>query len=535
MKKIFIFCLIGFIELIAQTDTVRSKIPEIELPDFVITGQATVEMPQQNKNATELITPLSKEFILPKIKVQELKLEGLSDPAKQQPSIIDSSTKYNGRIKTAAGLYTLPELDFYYALKVEQYKFNIGGILINSKDYERNSKFFRSNVFTNNTLIIKKEDQPPARLNLNTRFDYFRYSNFKSLSADTFNTITNLNFGGSLENLFYREFNLTLGGNFDYQKLNRWNYSFVELSAFGTLKSSFEHFELTASAQPFIYKISKEYTKNTLILSAYGELYFRKLFNVMNIITRMDYQSEKEDGKQFLAPSIRLGFGLSDYWTLNLFYENKLLNKTPINLWNENPYLDSSSFNYSIERYKNRFGFGTIIYFDRRSNVKIELSNYSVMGKNVFVASTSPKDSGYFNLQKLETNATEINTFLFLDFNNFGNLLFNFKYINSRLTETTRQEPHVPKLQFKFTYGYKFNNPLSLKLSFLYNSVSYGDKNLVNKIAPFINFDLEGNYEINRWLNAGVEIKNLLNKKNYQWLNYNQKPIEILLYLKSRF
>ncbi len=535
MKKIIFFCLISFIELFAQTDTVRSKIPEIELPDFVITGQATVEMPQQNKNTIELITPLSKEFILPKIKVQELKLEGLSDPAKQQPSIIDSSTKYNGRIKTALGIYTLPELDFYYALKVEQYNFNIGGNLINSRDYEKNSRFFKSNIYANNTLIIKKEDQPPARLNITGQFDYFKYSNFKSFDADTFKTITNFNLKGSFENLFYREFNLTFGGNFDYQKLSKWDFSFAELSAFGVLKSSFEHFELTASAQPMIYKVSKDFTKNTLILSAYGELYFRKLFKVMNIITRMDYQSEKEDGKQFLAPSVRLGFGLSDYWTLNLFYENKLLNKTPINLWNENPYLDTSSFNYSIERYKNRFGFGTIIYFDRRSNIKFELSNYRVMGKNVFVAGTSPKDSGYFNLQKLETNAIEINTFLFLDFKNFGNLLFNFKYINSKLTETTRQEPHVPKLQLKFTYGYKFINPLSLKLSFLYNSVSYGDKSLKNEVAPLINFDLEGDYEINRWLNAGVEIKNLLNKKNYQWLNYNKRPIEILLNLKSRF
>lgn len=535
--KIFTICfLVSLIKLFAQTDTVRTKIPEIELPDFVITGQATVEMPQQNKSATELITPLSREFILPKIKVQELKLEGLSDPAKQQPSIIDSSTKYNGRINTFAGFYTLPEIDFYYALKVNQYNFNIGGFLINSLDYEKNSRFFKSNIFLNNSLIIKKENQPPARLNYNTKFDYFRYSNFKSFNADTFNAITNINFGGSFENLLYREFNLTLGGNFDYQKLSKWNFSFVELSAFGILKSSFEHFELTASAQPFIYKVSKnEIIKNTLILSAYGEFYFRKLFKVMNIITRMDYQSEKEDGKQFLAPSVRLGIGLSDFWTLNLFYENKLINKTPVNLWNENPYLNSSSFNYSIERYKNRFGFGTIIYFDRTSNIKIELSNYRGMGKNVFVAEMSSADSGYFYLKKLETKATEINTFLFLDFKNLGSFLVNFKYLNSRLDSTTRQEPHVPKFQFKITYGYKFNNPLSLKLSFLYNSISYGDINLMNEIPPFINFDLGVDYEINKWLNAGIEIKNLLNKKNYQWLNYNQKPIEIVLNLKSRF
>ncbi|MFN4112089.1 MAG: hypothetical protein ACK4G1_07405, partial [Ignavibacteria bacterium] len=348
MKNIFILILLYSLNLFSQIDTVRSRVPEIELPDFVITGRATVEIPQQKKNTPDLITPLSREFILPRIKIQELKLEGLSDPSKQQPSIIDTSVKYNGRIRTAAGIYSLPEADFFYSSKIDDYKFFVGGNFINSRDYEKNTRFFNVNLFANSSFIIKKEDQPPARFIINSDYNFHKYSNFKSFSSDTFNNITNLNIKGSFENLFYREFNLTFGGNFDFQKLSRWDFSFAEISAFGTLKSSFEHFELTASAQPFLYKISKDSLKNKLILSAYSELYLRKLLNVVNIIARMDYQTEDESGKQFISPSVRLGFGLSDYWILTLFYENKLLNKTPVDLWNENPYLNDSSYNYSI-------------------------------------------------------------------------------------------------------------------------------------------------------------------------------------------
>lgn len=532
MKLSLFLLILSSVSLFAQKDTVRQRIPEIELPDFVITGQATVELPRQNKAAPELITPLSKEFILPRIKIQELKLEGLSDPAKQQPSIIDTSIKYFGRIKTTAGVYSLPELDVFYASRINKFLFSTGGYFENSRDYEKNSKYLKSNFFVNNTLIIQKEDQPPARLNVTGKIDYFKYSNFKSLSTDTFNNITNVNLFGSFENLFYREFNLSFGGNLDFQKVNRWDFNFAEINTFGTLKSTFEYFELTASANPYLYKVSKKATENTLILSAYGELYFRKIFDILNVITRMDYQSERETKGQFLAPSVRFGFGLSDYWTLTLFYENKLINKTPINLWNENPYLDSSSFNYSIERIKNRIGLGTIIYFDRTSNIRIELSRYNVDGKNVFVADTV--SMGLFNIQKLDSDVLELNTFLYLDMKRYGDLLLNLKYLNSRLKITTRQEPHTPSFQSKLAYTYKFNFPLYLRLSFLYNSISYGDIIHKLKIDPFVDLEFVTDYQVLNFLNIGLELKNLLNKKNYRWFNYNQKPIDVQFYLKAR-
>ncbi|MCX8056839.1 MAG: hypothetical protein N3F03_04425 [Ignavibacteria bacterium] len=532
MKRIFCFIVVSCLQIFGQTDTIRSKIPEIELPDFVITGQATVELPQQKKSIPDLITPLSKEFILPRIKIQELKLEGLSDPAKQKPSIIDTSTKFFGRLRAALGLYSLPEGDLFYSGKVNKYNFSFGGKIINSKDYEKNSKFLRTNLFLNNSLIIEKENQPPARLNINSKFDLLKYSYFKSFSSDTFSTISQFKLFGNFENLFYREFNLNIGGNFDFQKFGRWDYNFAEVSVFGMLRSTFEHFELTALAQPFLYKVSKDSTKNTLILSAYSELYFRKLFNTLNIIGRVDYQTEKEDSSLFLAPSLRLGFGLSDYWTLTIFYENKIINKTPADLWFENPYLNKFNFNYSIERIKNKFGLGTIIYFDRTSNLKIEFSRYNIAGRNNYIIDTL--NPGYFKIFKGENEAIELNTFIYLDFTKYGNLLFNLRYLNSRLKLTTRQAPHTPKLHSKLTYSYSFEIPLYLRFSFSYNSISYGDINQKTKIDPYYNINLEADYQILSWLNLSVELNNLLNRKNYLWYNYNEKPFDILFNIKTR-
>lgn len=533
MKRLLIIVTIFVIEAFPQTDTVRSRIPEIELPDFVITGQATVELPQQKKSVPDLITPLSREFILPRIKVQELSLEGLSDPSKQQPSIVDTSLKYFGRAKIGVALYSLPDGSLFFARNIKNYKLSLGGNFNNSRDYEKNSRFFRTNVFMNNSLIVEKEDHAPARLNITGKVDYFKYSNFKSISSDTFNNIFNFNLNGSFENLFYREFNLTFGGSFDFQRLNRWNYNFAEVNVFGILRSTFEHFELTAFANPFLYKVSKDSTENTLILSGYSELYFRKLFNVMNIIAKVDYQTEKEDSSLFLAPSIRVGFGLTDYWTLTAYYEHKLINNTPTDLWDENPYLSPKFYNYSIERIKNKVGLGTIIYFDRTSNLKLEFSRYNILGRNNFVVDTI--NPGFFNIFKGEVEIVELNSFLYLDMKKYGDLLFNIRYLNSRLKLTTRQAPHTPKFSSRLIYSYYFDIPLSLRFSFSYNSISYGDVNQTRKIEPYFDVNFGADYEVLRWLIAGVDFNNLLNRKNYVWYDYNQKPFDIQLYLKTRF
>jgi predicted porin len=118
---------------------------------------------------------------------------------------------------------------------------------------------------------------------------------------------------------------------------------------------------------------------------------------------------------------------------------------------------------------------------------------------------------------------------------NYGDLLLNLRYLNSRLKVTTRQEPHIPAFQSKLSYGYKFDFPLYLSLSFLYNSVSYGDINHRLKIDPYTELELSADYQFLKFLNAGLELKNILNKKNYRWFNYNQKPFDVQLYLKARF
>lgn len=95
----------------------------------------------------------------------------------------------------------------------------------------------------------------------------------------------------------------------------------------------------------------------------------------------------------------------------------------------------------------------------------------------------------------------------------YGDLLFNIRYLNSRLKLTTRQAPHTPKFSSRLIYSYYFDIPLSLRFSFSYNSISYGDVNQTRKIEPYFDVNFGADYEVLRWLIAGVDFNNLLNRK----------------------
>ncbi|GEM_PF-1924476 len=535
MKKVLVLHLVLFSVLFTQQDTVRSRIPEIELPDFVITGQAQVDVPVQEKATPELITPLSPEFILSRIGVEDLKLEGLTDPTKLQPSILDTSKKYYARAKLVAGLYSLPKTEVFYSGKISSVDINFGGDFENIRDYVKYSRHSLLNLNALGSLIIEKEGEPPARLKLRTDFTRFSYYNFKALNPDSVGKEVNSKFQikSEFENLFWREFNLSLGGQIEYQSLSRSGFSFFTFSPYGKLKSTFEHFEITANVNPYLYKRSTWKTFNTLILNANGEMYLRRLLKIINIIIGLDYQSERDDGKQFLAPSASLGIGLSDYWSLSLFYSNKLLNYTPSQLWKINPYLDTVNYNYSIERIKNKFGFSTIIYFTHLSNIKLEFARYDVAGKNIFI----PKNSvqGFFNIVKRNVEVLDLNTSLFIDLNKSGNFILNINYISSKLKDNTKNTPHTPNLNLNLTYTYKFEFPLYLRLSFLYYSRSYADINNQISIDPTLNLSIGFNYMISDLIDLELGLNNILNKNNERWFNYLQRPFDFELILKLRF
>ncbi|MBM4176470.1 MAG: hypothetical protein FJ213_09920 [Ignavibacteria bacterium] len=515
----------------AQTDTLVSKTPEIELPDFVITGTTKIDMPTQMKETPDVISALSEQFILPKIGVESLELEGLTDPTKLQAKIKDSLEFNNFRFTLGAGLNQLPFANAFYSQRVNRFKINAYGSLSKVRNYMPNSGYHDLLLGGSTTYIIRKESEPPARINIAGSFNQHYFSPFVSPTDNKFRSSNLININGSFENLFWKEFNVDLGGFSDIHYLSDYNSSHFNFSPFISAKSSFEHFILSARFNPSLLKSSTSTSESNLILALSSEMQLRKIFNRMNIIVNVDYQSRSETGSQFLAPSASIGVGILNNLSIGVLYQNRLVQLTPPTLWKKNPYTDTLHYRHNYERIKNKIGFVLRFYTSRLMNVEFNISQYSHLGKIMFVPSIT--NTGYFDIVRLDAKVMEAILMANLSFGGFGDLFGSVRYLDSKLNLNSKSEPFSPRIQANIEYVYKFAFSLLLRLRFLYNSVSYSDIGNNSRISDLADLGFCVEYEITKYLRAGLETSNIFNRRNYRWINYQLKSIDLLLYLST--
>ena len=118
--KIFLYILLfPFLLIYSQDD--KSSNPNVEIPDFVITGQDVVSIKRTDKIKPDFVSTITERFVKPYHSPEELGLRQLSNPIKKEINILDSTKYMNGSFETAAGIYILPAADLSY-----HYPFNNG-------------------------------------------------------------------------------------------------------------------------------------------------------------------------------------------------------------------------------------------------------------------------------------------------------------------------------------------------------------------------------------------------------------------------
>jgi hypothetical protein len=105
MIKIFLLILFPAVLIFSQVD--KSKNPNVELPDFVITGQDVISIKRAFKIKPDFISTVTDKFVKPVHSPEELGLRQLSDPIKEDLALLDSTAFSNGSLSAGAGIYIL--------------------------------------------------------------------------------------------------------------------------------------------------------------------------------------------------------------------------------------------------------------------------------------------------------------------------------------------------------------------------------------------------------------------------------------------
>ena len=522
MKKLIVFILFGLSTVISAQNEQQG----IELPDFVITGKQTINIPTAKKEKPEFIPTLSQAFFTPTFNPEELPLMIFSDPVSIVPSIEPYKDYYNFSLKAEVGRYSFPTGEFNINQSLESYLFNAKIWGSNIKEYVPNSGYNTSGVSMTNEFFIstRSEFLPGAVIKITGDYSRDSYRLFASQDPT-----------------FLRETGKGSGLFSISSRLNRWiNYGAeVNGNILTASENGFKEILLKSNAyfdfkwNNFTFGFNGNYQRQNLTnnLSAdnsynyYSGEGYAKLIPTDNFQLTAGASYAASGNNSFLTPFASLEFKINDNVTVDAEFKPRTKFFTVNDFLKKNLYYNFGMNDNVFEKYDN--SISGLIRYEYDKYITVALSGGYQSIKNYFYFDDSA------NLGKFDLATSSVAKVLFskLDFYYYTNIYGYF------LGEVTYRDitndagykiPYEPLVSSSLTYGYDFDFHLGLKASYNMAIKAYTDLANTTTLEDFHNLSLTLNYELLKGLKLTLDFQNILNRSNFVWKQYQEKPFDIL-------
>jgi|GEM_PF-6351939 len=527
MKKIFLILLSLFPLITYAQDQA------VQLPEFVITGTQQVNMPVMKKMRPKLISPLSQEFFLPAYVPDNLTLGTFATPLKARLLLRKKENFYNGILDLRAGLHTMP----YGSFVLDK---TYGHLLVHGKlwgvdvgDYVKYSNYNESGGETLLSFYLSKKSKflPGLKISFGAR---------------------------GMRNAFY-----LYGSKHPSFKRESRKGTVTAMMQYGTRKK----FNFSGRFDASLFTLKENGLKDfNYLFKGYGE-YFSSGMGVRleTVYLRDEYlttltsmrQSDFMDGKALLVispfNSFRLSFGFyfakedtNKHFAPTLSFQFKLDNGVYMlgeyaprseylpfgNMFAKNRFLSLSNLDGifvkrgSVIRLAFRLDYGEMVEFtsglDFRKISKLPYFE-DVNNDGIFELNTLDEASSYKGFAEL-----------FFKHPRFGMLSARAE-INSVRNNSEKVVPYYPLWKTDVSYVYSFPSGLKTGISLDYFSNFYAD--LANKkyIKNYFNLSLDLKYQLLDYLEITARAENVLNRKNFVFIGYQEKVFDLLLGVRYRF
>ena len=127
-----------------------------------------------------------------------------------------------------------------------------------------------------------------------------------------------------------------------------------------------------------------------------------------------------------------------------------------------------------------------------------------------------------------------ISSSLYLYNNIYGNL---FSEISYQIVEDPNNKtiPFEPNWKINFEYSYNFQNGLNASIGYLYFGKYYSDLMNKNKFDNYSNLSIGFSYELLYGLKFKIDFQNILNRSNFVWHYYKEKPFDYIAGIEYRW
>ncbi|MFA8344053.1 MAG: hypothetical protein ACEPO8_13860 [Rhodothermaceae bacterium] len=518
--------------LIIAGCTLAQNNQSVELPNFVITGIRSVDIKTLNKKMPDLISTLSKEFILPTKTPDAFKISILSNISVPDTNINFVNRDYNGFLNVGVGINTLPVGNLRYTLSSRHVMLNAKVWGSNDREFIDNAGYNTSGVSVNSDFFVSGSSSflPGLRVSLKTGFERDDYKFYGSATPTQERKSKNLYGGAELvHNLGGYNFGLELSGR-AYELEN------IKLEEKYFNAKAFVEFNVSR----FAVKASAEYKKQDLT-------------NNLSLTDNYDYLSGNAYAKLALSEkiSVKGGVNYSKADDLNLFsiYAGiKMKLSKEVSLYGEyNPGADFFTI-YDFVKKNKYFNLGTTdnLFTKHKTRfnatLKYEYEKYVEAGVSVDYSKSDnygffddAAAKGKFDLKTADDiQIISGGVYTLFHLGPMGKFYGSLNFSQATFSNDDKV-PYHPTFSGQLNYSYLTRIGLEINPKLKLYSGAYTDIANKNKLDTYIDLGVKFKYMLLKNLAATLEINNIANSKNYIFNGYEEKPMDIILGIDYRW
>lgn len=529
IRKYVLLCLFAF-TLYAQD---KNTGQEIELPDFVITGIQSVDVPTMAKRKIDLIPVLSNEFFNPVFSPEDLEMSKDSNPIIRNVDILSSKEYNNGILKLGAGIHVLPFGEFNFTQSFNHFVLNTKVFGKNTKAYIDNADYNISGAELNTDVYISNLSKAFPGLNISLGGNIYRdkYKFYGSALPGNERETTNGKGHLSFVNYFKKEVNYGLVFDATYLNVNSNGFDEMNYGVKGFWQSKFNYFGFKVAGE-----FQQQQLQDNLILDSQNKFYgintTIKLQPSKYLGLELGLQLARHDTISLITPfvgvDVKLEKGISlfaQYHPQYQFYSIRdliMMNRF-LNIYGQQNYFSKDNSNFKIAvKYEYLTLFDVSAGFEART-----VSNYFY-----FEDRTS---RGIFDTYK-EDDVKIVTLFVSGNYlsSRFGNFFADLKVHDAR-SFNDNIIPYNPGFTISAAYNYNFYFGLDATLKYKYTGESYSDIQNSTKIPYFNNLDLLLRYNVFDKFYTTLELNNIFNSSNYKWILYQEKTFDTLIGIEYHF
>jgi hypothetical protein len=501
----------------------RSGNPNVELPEFVITGQELMNLQQTKKPEPELVSVVSEEFLKPPLSPETPDLDEVGGPVDYSLNLRDSVYYYNGNVTTMLGIYSLPSVGVNVSAPYSNGLFQGRLNGQNIRPYISNAERYFLDAGVSMTLFSGYESSflPGTQYRLSGDFDSRSYKLFAGNQPNLKRNFYQGAFGASVKNIYYDKF--LMGASTGYKSSILKDEEFREnlFNVGGFLRLNLENFNaggyIDYKNQAFRDSLTSNKIYDFISIRPYAGFEFSRFLK-----TAFGFNYSRSRGSDFFVPYASIGFRFSKEFTIFGEYSPGGEFLTASDFLDQNLYFNPKG-NPNIYLKESH---------DLQGTLKYEYSRYFELNGGVRIRSYKnlPFYSEMMSDGTFLLNTTEAETYSLIMNLLFHKGPFGYFFASAEAGETKDNEnnfvPYFPSLISSLTYGYDFPIGLNAETNLIYRSGSYADTANTEKLNSYINLNLNFSYNISENLKLRVAFNNLLDKRNYLWNNYRETPLD---------